>query len=1112
MKTFLNAVFSLLLVSVLHGQNWSFIRENSDVQAYDFKPLKSKLFHINDDQCKSILWAAPHEKEIDVRNSSTILTVPTADGILHDFKIVEYDMMESELKAKFSDIKTFYGISTQDGRTRIRIDYGAQGFRAVINEMGIKTFIDYAERFALNERLVYYKHDYPTYTNWGCNAEHIENNRDQSSQRIGDCQLRSYRLAQATTIEYSAYHGGTQATVMTAVTNAINRVNEVYEAELAVRLILINNTNLLFYFTTDNYTNNGSSSDLSANQTNCTNVIGSANYDIGHVFGTGDGGIAGLGVVCSSNSKAQGYTGRPAPVGDPFVIDYVTHEMGHQFNANHTQYNSCNRNNSTAMEPGSASSIMGYAGICAPNVQNNSDAYFHAKSVDEIKNFLLGNGGNCDQIVSTFTNTAPSVTTQTNYSIPKSTAFALTLQATDAEGDDMYFAWDQMNAYSNPAQTMPPAATNTSGPVFRSITPTVSPTRYFPNMATILAGSTSNTWEVVPSVGRTLNFRGVARDFTGVAGCNSEINLTVTTVSAAGPFIITSQGSAVTWNAGSSQTITWNVASTTASPISCANVEILFSSDGGTTWTTLAASVPNNGSATITAPNVATTQGRVMVKAVGNVFLDINNANITINAVLPSFTLAANPNTISDCIGTTHSSTISVAPVNGFSSNVLLTISGLPTGASASFSSSQINPSQTSMLSINFGTAAAGTYILTITGTSGSLSDIVEIPITIEPAASAPTLTSPSNNATGITPKPTLIWTQSPPSLTYDLEVANDNLFTDKIVTTQLTTTTYTFQDSLYPDNVYYWRVKATNECGVSSWSTTYNFKIESCWLYTTNDVPKGPTNGVITSILPITDRGILADLNVLELSGLQNETKTMSVILTSPTSANLNLWTTICDKEIGTGYDINFDDEAAAGSWPCPPENGQTYRPSNPLTGIEGGEVYGDWSMTINTPETSAQLTSWQLRACITNPCRLMVDHTKSTGTGSLSNAIGCAVDGDTIRISPLLANDTIVFTGSPMTINKQLSIIADPGHNIYIDYNGNDLPTLWINGALNKEVYIEGLYFLPSASTTVSTITNTGNLTLKDVSLYKAPGVITVQLSNGAKFDILTNVKIKE
>ncbi|MCB0660589.1 MAG: propanediol utilization protein, partial [Saprospiraceae bacterium] len=669
MKFLLSTLTLFTLVAYASAQSWTLVSENSSVATYDFKPQKFKIYSISDEEIKTILWASPNEKNIDVRNSTNIIQIPTADGVLHDFKIVEYDMMEPELKSKFPDIRTFYGVSPENGLTRVRIDYGNQGFRAVINDIGQKTFIDYANRSQNNERIVYFTKDYVKSDPWECSVQGESNARGESGLRIGDCQLRSYRLALATTGEYSTYHGGTPTSVMSAVTTSINRVNEVYEAEFAVRLMLVANTDQIFYYnsSTDPYTNNNGSTMLGQNITTCNNVIGSANYDIGHVFSTGGGGVAYLGCVCGSN-KAGGVTGQPNPIGDNFDIDYVAHEMGHQFGGNHTQYNNCNRNNATAMEPGSASSIMGYAGICSPNVQAHSDATFHAKNMEETKTFIsTGNGNSCDQIITTFTNTAPTVTSQPNYSIPKSTPFALTLTATDPEGDDIIYAWDQMNGYSNPAQTMPPASTNTSGPVFRNIMPTISPTRYFPDMATILTGSTSNTWEVVPSIGRTMSFRGVARDFTGVAGCNSEINLTVTTVAAAGPFIITSQGSPVTWTSGSSQTITWNVASTTASPISCANVTILFSADGGTTWpTTLAASVPNSGSASITAPNIATTQGRVMVKAVGNVFLDVNNANITINAVSPSFTISATPNNFSACMGTSHNSTISITPENGF--------------------------------------------------------------------------------------------------------------------------------------------------------------------------------------------------------------------------------------------------------------------------------------------------------------------------------------------------------------------------------------------------------------------------------------------------------------
>ncbi len=408
-SSFLLLIFFMPLYLIGQDANTIWADKNEDsilpVGARVINPTVYRTVSVDTSSLKSTIFQAPHEFGTPVKDSETILSIPLPNGTSKDFHVVLYTMMESDLTDQYPEIKTGYGVSTGKDQATIRFDWTYRGFHALVRTSEETVFID---PFSLGDKsnyVSYFKKDYPApETLFECHVEapSVEDISLSPVEKSGDCVFRSYRLAMATTGEYSNFHGANNSSqsglVQSAVTTTINRVNDVYERDLTIRLILINNTDKVFFYdgNTDPYSNDDGGAMLNQNKATLNDSIGVSNYDIGHVFSTGGGGIAALNGPCGGN-KAKGVTGSGNPVGDPFDIDYVCHEMGHQFGADHTQNNDCNRNGPTAMEPGSASTIMGYAGVCAPNVQSNSDDYFHAISLQEIGNFVSsGNGDNCD--------------------------------------------------------------------------------------------------------------------------------------------------------------------------------------------------------------------------------------------------------------------------------------------------------------------------------------------------------------------------------------------------------------------------------------------------------------------------------------------------------------------------------------------------------------------------------------------------------------------------------------------------------------------------------------------------------------------------------------------
>ncbi|VAX37016.1 hypothetical protein MNBD_PLANCTO03-1535, partial [hydrothermal vent metagenome] len=520
------------------------------------RPVHFGLFRADLGELSRGLAAAPLENTPEAIEQPMMIAVPMPTGEYQAFEIVESPVMEPELQQKYPEIRTYVGQGLDDPAATIRLDLTPHGFHAQVLSPHGRVMVDPLNRGDSLYYASYYARDNVRQSDWGCDGPLEPPVRSPvmsgggGNSRFGET-LRTYRLANAATGEYTQFHGGSVADGMAAITTAVNRITGVYEQEVAVRLVLVANNDQVVFTNggSDPYSNNNGGAMLSQNISTCNSRIGSANYDIGHVFSTGGGGVAYLGVVCTS-FKAGGVTGLGNPNGDNFYIDYVAHEMGHQFGANHTfnsSASSCgggNRSGSNAYEPGSASTIMGYAGICGvDNIQNNSDAYFTSNSFDAIRSYTNNGSGNGCAVKTSTGNTGPTVGAGPAFSIPIGTPFMLTATGNDPDGDTLTYCWEERDRGPAARLTDPDDG---QFPLNRSYTGTLDPSRTVPRMATILANTTDKR-DRLPEVGRSYVWRVTARDNRAGGGGVATSQVTHTVVGSAGPFDVTMPAGGEVW-------------------------------------------------------------------------------------------------------------------------------------------------------------------------------------------------------------------------------------------------------------------------------------------------------------------------------------------------------------------------------------------------------------------------------------------------------------------------------------------------------------------------------------------------------------------------------------
>lgn len=652
----------IFIVSVSTGKAQDFftvISERSiktDSKNRTVQPEKALTYTLDVTGMKSYFNSVPELKDSDRKDNAPIIVLPMPDGTKAKFRIWKSSVMAPGLASQFPQIVTFTGQGIDDKYATIKLDFTELGFHAQIKSIVAgDSYIDPYAKQDISNYIIYKKSDLIDKNPRSCGVKDEDesplgkkNAQKTVAPSVGN-QIRVFRLAVACTGEYAVAATGTAtptvAQTLSAIVTSVNRVNGVYEQEVASRLVLVDNeANVVFTnAATDPFNgNNNASTLINESQTQIDLLIGNANYDIGHTFSTGGGGLAGLGVICNATNKGRGITGSPNPVGDPYDIDYVAHEVGHQFGGPHT-FNaitgSCNGNRSAsnAVEPGSGITIMAYAGICGStnNLAPNSIPTFHTKSYQSITTKVQST--TC-QVTLPVNNFAPTVNAGGDYTIPKGTPFRLEGSATDIDNNPLTYSWEQNDV--GPAGDW--NAPTGNAPLFRSYVPVTVPYRYFPKLTDVINGTVSKG-EVRPSYARTMEFRLTVRDNN--AGCAGVANddAVITVDGNSGPFNVTAPATAVSWAGNSTQTVTWDVANTTAFPVNAATVNIYLSTDGGLTYPTLIlASTPNDGSEAVTIPNVNTTQARIMVAAETNVFYNINPVNFTITQTLGVNETAAN--------------------------------------------------------------------------------------------------------------------------------------------------------------------------------------------------------------------------------------------------------------------------------------------------------------------------------------------------------------------------------------------------------------------------------------------------------------------------------------
>ncbi len=958
---------------------------------------------------KDYLGEAPNELDGDRVSQELSLKVPMPDGSFKTFMMYEAPTMMEEISARYPNIKSYKGYGRSNDFENLRISLNKKGFYASIRTTNGTVYIDPYSTNTTTNYISYFVKDHEVQLEshqMACGTTQdpesildelkdieVQGGQETNVTLRGDnIPLRQYRLAIACTGEFGQIRLDLEE-VLADINTSVNRLNQIFENDLSIRMILVDGNDQIIYEDpqTDPYvipTNFPAGQGtgrwlLTRNTGVLNNTIGVGSYDLGHIYHracSDVGGVAFLGSICG-DSKGGGVTCHASSNLEFNTVSIAAHEMGHQLGSPHS-FNNCtgdgNESLPNGFEPGSGTTIMSYAGLCGSNnVQNGNDDYYHVGSLNSIYRTTRDGAETCAEEIN-IDNHSPDV--QLDYTngfyLPIGTPFILTGDASDEDGNNMTYSWEQMNT----GPLSPLGAPFGNSPAFRVFYPDENKTRIFPR-PNFLLGNNSSSSEVLAESSRDYTFQFVVRDNNPEGGTVSWDEVSFFASAVGGPFLVTSNNASEVMTAGDQHMVTWDVAGTDLAPINCQNVNIYISYDSeintdllSDDLVLLAVNTPNDGSQSVIIPARTTTRARIVIRAADNIFFDVSDRNNEVaESSVPTVYFESEESNLALC-SNTYGLEISTLGLGGYEGDVRMEIEGLPSEAQATFTASTVIAGENTTLNLDFSnvltTANYELKILAIAEGVDSLERTIPISnIAIDFTDLA--YVGPENGVKGLTSLPTLEWTEAQNAFNYKVEIATNPGFaeSDIVHSAIVTTNNYTPSEILEVSSVYYWRVRAENDCRQGEYPDVYAFSTESlsCQTYEANNLPinisQSGTPSIIAEI-PVSGLGQVADVNVTLFKGLHERNKDLAAYLQAPDGDRVKLFGNKCGNQ--SNFNCSFDDESPT-IFSCPLNSQETYLPEVALSTLNGKDIAGLWIFQLddNVTGNSGKLEEVSIELC---------------------------------------------------------------------------------------------------------------------------------------------------